>query len=128
MNKINDKRACKQILEQLDGCKITNQNITNEITELEEKLKQLQQTWQDEKEEIRSGYESRQEEILNRISELTETLGEALNKYSRNSSVDSNNFGKLVNQGYKYGCVREMNHFKKIYKNTHKKHTKKSKK
>ena len=125
---MNNNPSRKQILKQLEGCEMTNKNITNEITELQERLGQLQQTWQGEKKKIRSGYESRQEEILNRISELTAILGEALNKYSEDPSVDVQSFGKLVNQGYKYGCVREMNHFKKIYKNTHKKHTRKSKK
>jgi len=138
---MNNNPSRQQILEQWQKCKKANENITeqvistgdenkklqNEIRELEERLGQLQQLCQNEVTGIRSGYESQQKKALESISNLTKTLGEALTKYSRNSSVDSNNFGKLVNQGYKYGCVSEMNHFKKIYKNAHKNTPKKVK-
>ena len=35
---MNNNPTRKQILKQLEGCEITNQNITNEITELQERL------------------------------------------------------------------------------------------
>ena len=102
--------------------------VTSEISNPQDQLKNLRGVCKTDIGEMKAEYESQQKEILERISELTATLGKALENYSVDSNLNESSFDKLVNQGYKYGCVREMNHFKKIYKNAHKNSYKKSKK
>ena len=115
---------CKSIKNELSA---RINDITSEIGKLQDQLKNFKGVCEKDIGKMKVEYEKQQKEIFNRISELTVTLGNALENYSVESNLNESNFGKLVNQGYKYGCVREMNHFKKIYKNAHKK-SKKNKK
>jgi hypothetical protein len=101
--------------------------ITSELAKLQDQLQNLRGVCKIDLSKMKVEYENQQKEILKRISELTETLGKALENYSKDSNLNGTNFGKLVNQGYKYGCVREMDHFKKIYKKSHKNTQKKVK-